>query len=231
MNVVIIPARLSSKRIKKKNIKLFFNKPIISYVIREAIKSNAFDEVVVSTESKNIKIIAEKFGASVPFLRDLKLSRDDTPVRDVVIDAIHKLEKIKKKKTKNICCLFPTSVLINRKEIKNLFNLHKKINKYIYSACSYEHPIQRSFQIDKLNRPEPYNNKFLKYRTQDLKKYYYDAGQFYIGSRNHFKKGINIFSKKSFPIIYNRNQICDIDTPNDWEEAKIKYAIKYKKKR
>ena len=92
MNIAIIPARLSSKRIKKKNIKLFFNRPIISYVITEAIKSNTFDEVIVSTESKKIKMISEKFGASVPFLRSLKLSRDDTPVRDVVIDTINRIE-------------------------------------------------------------------------------------------------------------------------------------------
>ena len=55
MNIAIIPARGGSKRIKNKNIKNFLGKPIISYVIKKAIKSNIFDCVIVSTDSAKIK--------------------------------------------------------------------------------------------------------------------------------------------------------------------------------
>ena len=37
-SIAIIPARINSKRIPHKNIKLFLGKPIIAYVIEAALK-------------------------------------------------------------------------------------------------------------------------------------------------------------------------------------------------
>ena len=68
MNIAIIPARAGSKRIKNKNIKSFFGKPLIFYSIKLALKSKLFDKVIVSTDSKKIAKIAKTFGAEVPFL-------------------------------------------------------------------------------------------------------------------------------------------------------------------
>lgn len=51
-SIAIITARGGSKRISGKNIKMFCGKPIIEYSIREAINSEQFDEVIVSTDSK-----------------------------------------------------------------------------------------------------------------------------------------------------------------------------------
>ena len=52
--LAIITARGGSKRIPRKNIKLFNNHPIIKYSIDAAIKSKCFDEVMVSTDDKEI---------------------------------------------------------------------------------------------------------------------------------------------------------------------------------
>ena len=79
MNIAIIPARQGSKRIKGKNIKNFFGKPIISYVIKEVIKSKIFDYIIVSTDSHKIKKISEKYGAKVFFKRPKKISNDKAP--------------------------------------------------------------------------------------------------------------------------------------------------------
>ena len=69
MNVAIIPARSGSKRIKNKNIKLFFGKPIITYVIKLLIKSKIFDKIIVSTDSNKIAKICAKSGAEILFKR------------------------------------------------------------------------------------------------------------------------------------------------------------------
>ena len=69
MNIAIIIARLGSVRLKNKNIKNFYGKPIISYPIRTLIRSGIFSKVYVSTESKKIAKIASSYGASIPFLR------------------------------------------------------------------------------------------------------------------------------------------------------------------
>ena len=70
--IAIIPARGGSKRIPKKNIKLFNNYPIIKYSIDAAINSGCFNDIIVSTDSEEIAEIAINYGASVPFFRSNK---------------------------------------------------------------------------------------------------------------------------------------------------------------
>ena len=54
MSVAFITARLGSKRLKRKNIKNFYGRPVISYSILACIKCKSFDRVIVSTESELI---------------------------------------------------------------------------------------------------------------------------------------------------------------------------------
>ena len=76
MRVAVIPARGGSKRIPHKNIKNFIDKPIISYSIVAALKSQLFDHVIVSTDDVEIARIAKKYGAEVPFMRPDEFSDD-----------------------------------------------------------------------------------------------------------------------------------------------------------
>jgi len=69
LQLCIIPARGGSKRIPRKNIKDFLGKPIIAYSIEAALKSNLFDEVMVSTDDSEIAEIAKAKGAKVSFMR------------------------------------------------------------------------------------------------------------------------------------------------------------------
>ena len=71
-NLALIPARGGSKRIKNKNIKFFNGKPMIGWVIEEIKSSRCFDDVVVSTDCKEVASVSEEFGANVPFLRPKK---------------------------------------------------------------------------------------------------------------------------------------------------------------
>ena len=64
-SIAIITARGGSKRIPRKNIKLFCGKPIIAYSIEAALQSGLFEEVMVSTDDEEIAGIAREFGASV----------------------------------------------------------------------------------------------------------------------------------------------------------------------
>ena len=52
MNLCVIPARGGSKRLKNKNRKIFFGKPIISYTIESAIKSKCFDKILVTSDDQ-----------------------------------------------------------------------------------------------------------------------------------------------------------------------------------
>jgi len=60
VRVATIPARDGSKRIPRKNIKVFNGKPIIAWAILTAQKSGLFDYIVVSTDDDEIKSVSEK---------------------------------------------------------------------------------------------------------------------------------------------------------------------------
>ena len=93
INVAIIPARGGSKRIPKKNIKLFAGKPLIAYSIEAAKASELFDRVIVSTDSAEIANVAKRVGAEVPFMRPSELSDDYTPTIQVLNHAINWLRE------------------------------------------------------------------------------------------------------------------------------------------
>ena len=147
MSIAIIPARGGSKRIKNKNLKNFFGKPLISYSILAAKKSKLFKRIIVSTDDKKIKKISEKYGAEVPFLRPKNISGDKTKAQDVFIHAIRYLER-KKVKFNYVCGIYPTAPLL---QIKDLIQGFKKVKKwnYVFSACKHEKSVIRSFILNK----------------------------------------------------------------------------------
>ena len=147
MNIAIIPARSGSKRIKNKNIKKFLTHPMIYWPIKRAMESNIFDEIIVSTDCRRIKSIAENLGCNVPFLRPKKISGDRTGIDEVIF---HSLNLLKKIKPKFVCCISATSPLISSKDLIAGFNRIKK-NKldFVFSAAKYDYPVQRSFQFKK----------------------------------------------------------------------------------
>ena len=57
--IAMIPARLGSKRIKNKNLRLLGNKPLIAHVIEAAIKADVFDEIYINSESDIFEEIAK----------------------------------------------------------------------------------------------------------------------------------------------------------------------------
>jgi len=69
MNVAVIPARGGSKRIPRKNIRVFCGKPMIAWSIGAARQSGCFDRIMVSTDDQEIAAVADRFGAQVPFVR------------------------------------------------------------------------------------------------------------------------------------------------------------------
>ncbi len=223
-NICIIPARANSKRIKSKNIKKFFGKPIIYWSIKAAIKSKCFSKIIVSSDSKKILKISENFGASKNQLRPKKISKDNSTMDEVIKYEIFKENK--KIKVDNICCIIATSPLINSKDIKQSFQIFKK-NKtdYVFSASTYDAPIQRHFFLDKkgflINRKMEDLNK----GSQDLKKAYHDAGQFYWGSYESFTSKIHIYNGRSIAYYIPPYRCVDINDKDDWKKAEAMFKI------
>jgi len=225
MYLAIIPARSGSKRIKNKNIKIFYGYPIIRYSIHQALRSRLFKKIIVSTDSNRIKKIAIKYGASVPFLRNKNLSGDYTPIYKVLLNVLKKIKK--DDLPKYFCLIYATAPLIDKKDIIKSINLFKKIKHKadgICSVCKYELPIQRALKINNKKFLEFVNKKYALKRSQDLQHVYYDAAVFSWYNTNNFlkKNGTNL---KILPYLLPSKKVQDIDNIKDFKIAKLKYKF------
>ena len=83
--IVIIPARIGSKGLPKKNIKILGDKPLLIHTVNEARKIINDSLIYVSTDSPEIKSIVESSGLKVPILRPKKYATDKSSARDVIL--------------------------------------------------------------------------------------------------------------------------------------------------
>jgi pseudaminic acid cytidylyltransferase len=218
MTICIIPARSGSKRIKNKNIKNFLSSPMISITLKKLKKSKIFKKIIVTSDSDKILKIAKTHGADILIKRSKKLSDDNTTTVPVIVDAIKKLEN--KIIFDNVCCVYPCNPFLSVEDLKIAINLLiKSDNYFIFPISKYSHPIQRALYINKDNEVNFEKKKFSKSRTQDLKDFFFDAGQFYLA-----KKETWLTKYKKFRGIIIPSWRChDIDTPEDWLRAEILY--------
>ena len=222
--IAIIPARGGSKRIPKKNIKPFFGKPLIAYSIETALKSELFDEILVSTDCEEIADVAKEYGASVR-MRPKELADDFTGTGEVVK---HVLDELKKEgKEFDFCCtIYATAPLLKEEYLRQgLEELMRNPDAHMaFSVTTMPFPIQRTFKITKDNRCKMFFPEHFNSRSQDLEEAYQDAGQFYWENLQNEPSDI-AFGKSSIPIVLPRYLVQDIDTLEDWERAEKMYQI------
>ena len=107
--LAIIPARGGSKGLPKKNIRMINGHPLISYSIQAALESKSITRTICSTDSNNIRNIAQKYGAEVPFLRPKELAQDDTSDLDTFFGLLSDLKDKENYQPEIIVQLRPTS--------------------------------------------------------------------------------------------------------------------------
>ena len=225
MNLILIPARGGSKRIPKKNIKLFKGKPIIEWSIKQALHANTFNKVVVSTDDEEITKISKLAGAEVPFVRPKELSDDFSTTSEVVKHAIKWFEN-EGIIFENVCCLYPTAPFVKASFLSSALEELENCNKdvFVISATSYSFPIQRSFYLDENGFSKMFDKNLAESRSQDLKKAYHDAGQFYVASSKTWLSKKNILEGCK-PFLLPRMLVQDIDTLEDWNNAEIIFDV------
>jgi N-acylneuraminate cytidylyltransferase len=223
-NLCIIPARGGSKRIPKKNIKDFLGKPIIAYSIKAALNSGLFDEVMVSTDDKEIAEIAIKYGVKVPFFRSEKASNDIATTFEVIHEVVLEYKNQFNKEFDLVCCIYPTAPLIQVQQLKNGLDLLLAKNfDSVFPMVAFGYPIWRGLEITDEGKTKMVWPKYQNSRSQDLKKVYHDAGQWYW--INIKKMGETAFTHNSSSIILSEVEVQDIDNQTDWKLAEMKYKL------
>lgn len=222
--IAIIPARGGSKRIPRKNVKEFCGKPILAYSIEAVLQTELFDEVMVSTDDKEIAEIAKKYGATVPFLRSEETANDYAILKDVLNEVLSEYKKLGKN-FDEVCCILPTAPLVESDDIAKSHDILIKENCVsVIPVVKYSYTIFRSLKIENgkliMNWPENYSK-----RSQDLPDAYHDAGLFYWYNKKYFEEKIAGFGENACPYILDEDKVQDIDTLDDWRIAEMKYNL------
>lgn len=222
--LAIITARGGSKRIPKKNIKEFCGKPIIAYSIEAALESTLFDEVMVSTDSEEIANVARRYGAKVPFMRSKKNSDDFATTADVLQEVITEYE-IRGQTFDTMCCIYPTAPFVTRDKLRQAYDKFNALKAdMLESVVAFSFPPQRAFVVREgliaYRYPE-----YINTRSQDLEKWYHDAGQFYFHRVEAFMNRNNSQCTKIVPFELPETEVQDIDNLTDWQLAEMKYKL------
>lgn len=223
--IAIIPARGGSKRIPRKNIRSFLGTPIIGYSIEAALKSGIFDEVMVSTDDEEIRDVAIKLGAKVPFMRKKELAGDFATTDQVVLDVLSEYKK-QGKEFRYAACIYPTAPFISAEALIEAVEIMKKFSPTeVMPVIPFSYPPQRCFIVDEKGNATFKNPEYIQTRSQDLEKMYHDVGQYYIYDTAKFIANEGIITKDIRVIVLSEREAQDIDTEEDWKLAELKYSL------
>ena len=222
--IAVIPARGGSKRIPRKNINDFCGKPMIAWPIEAAKASGLFDHIIVSTDDAEIAEVAKEWGTEVPFMRPPELSDDHASTDSVVLHAVQESQRIYGSLRLG-CCVYATSPFLTTGDLNRGLDMllaHKATSAF--PVVKYDFPIEQAFLLDGARPCATWPDK-LKERSQDLPDHYHDAGMFYWFDVEKFLTESRLFCDDSVAFVIPSDRYQDINTPEDWEHAEIRFRV------
>jgi len=219
----VIPARKGSKGIKNKNLQIVKRIPLIEHTLIFAKKIEKYCDIVVSSDSKKILKIGNKYNFISNEIRPKNISKDNAETIDVVKYEVKRLEKIKKKIYNYVLLLQPTVPFRN---LKNTLLAIRLITSKRYDSI---------ISIKNVEANHPYRmkiirNGFLKnfcsFKKENMKPrqllpdVYIRAGSFYLIKRNTLFKNNSLVGKKVYGVeIFGKERI-NIDNKKDLLNAR-----------
>lgn len=209
--IAMIPARLGSKRIPKKNIRYMGDKPLIQYPLDLTVQSGLFENVWVNTESQELGKIALKLGARF-HERPQELADDKATNRDFTYEFMQKHE------CDYLVMVNTTSPLLRESTLKAFLGY---VNSHDFDTVLSV--VSEKEEVFFRNKPLNFSFKE-KVNSQMLEPVEKVVWALTAWKRVNFMKlqeqGINpVFGGKvgKFPI--PKDEACDLDTEEDWRIA------------
>jgi CMP-N,N'-diacetyllegionaminic acid synthase len=234
--IAIIPARIGSKSVLKKNIRIVAGKPLVAHSIKHALESKLIDRIIVSTDSQEVADIALKYGAEVPFLRPAHLSDDHALDIGFHKHAIDWLKENEAYSPDFIINLRPTTPIRDSQildEAIKLFSMHPEIDSMISVRLSDKSPY-KMWKKDKNGLISPLFKNFETYKEpynlprQLLPESFIHDGYFDLTRIETILNLNSVSGSKVMPFIVSGSHI-DIDYESDMEKAEkaFKSIIKF----
>jgi len=228
--LALIPAKGKSVRLPRKNVIDFMGKPMLAWTLEAAAETGLFDDIVVSTEDREIAEVSKNYGASVPFVRPNKLAVDPAGVEIVALDALDRLEKLGKHYD-TIMILLATSPLREAMDIeKALAQYRKEEAVSLMSVTEFEHSPYAAYKDDETSYLTPIFAEMNRLKSQELPKTYRCNGAIHILNVEFFKKYKSYTCEPLLKYVMPRERSVDIDSINDLEFAEFQFNKNIKSK-
>lgn len=185
------------------------------------MQSGLFEEVMVSTEDEEIAQIARQAGASVPFMRSQESAGDYASTDDVLLEVLKAYEE-QGRTFDTFCCLYPTAPFVTAQKLQKAMKLLEQADS-VMPVVPFSFPPQRCMVLNEAGELHMKWPEYAQTRSQDLEPYYHDCGQFYCCKTDLFLQYKTTDLPHMMPMIMSELEVQDIDNPDDWEIAELKY--------
>lgn len=207
--IAIIPARGGSKRLPNKNNALFKGKTMTAHTIEQALESNIFDRIIVSSDDPRVLEIAKNYPVEVDD-RDASLATDNTPLIELIRNLIAKYSF---NEESIIALLLVTGPLREVEDINKAYDLFLSTDKKesVVSVTVNENPVEMSWRMEKGHlRPLFSENKTTK--KQDFQETYrYNDAVIFDLAKNFENPNRNLYGKAPVPYIMPPERSINID--------------------
>ena len=209
--LVVIPVIDDSIGIPRKYIRLMNNKPLISYSIEIAKKSQYVDDVVVTTDNSELALLSEKSGASV-IRRSGDLTDDDVSLEAIIYDAMVQKEKLAFDEYDIVIIIQPNSPLL---KVATLDNAIEKFEDFaIETVIGCIEDSHLSWGYDE-NNQRYFPNYIERVKKQDLPKSFRESGAIVASRRGWIHEDSYIGSSIDL-IELSREESVSIENYDDW---------------
>ena len=228
--IAIVPARAGSKGIKSKNIKPFCDRPLLAWTIESALNSNLFTQVLVTTDSEEIRDVALSFGATAPFIRPTVLASDHTPTAPVIAHALRWITEKEGCPVSHVFVLEPTSPIRRSAHLvaaAQLFHCDQVDTVVSISAVPHHYIPSKLVAVDSGNGNvtgwdgTPIGK--MVHRRQNLPTVHYMNGSVW-ACKSHLLEQTppTIWGDQVRSIEVSSKYVVDLDTPDDWAPAEAR---------
>lgn len=221
MVCVIVPIKHNSERVPGKNYKDFNGKPLYYYIIETLLKSQKIDNIVIDTNSLLIKNGINNYFFSdkiIIYDRPEELSAGDTPVNKLLINVIDKLNL----NDEFYIQTHTTNPLLKTETIDKAIDLFLEKKNEGYDSLFSVKKIQTRLYYNKYEQIEAINhnpNELIP--TQNLEPIYEENSCIYIFTKEKLIERNHRIGNKPFMFVMTNTESQDIDTPEDFEFAKL----------
>jgi N-acylneuraminate cytidylyltransferase len=223
--IAVIPARGGSKRIPRKNVKLFLGLPAMGSTLECVVGSGLFSEIIVTTDDPQIAEIAVQYGATYIIMRPDSLATDQSITVPTIAHALETWAKetgIQISEKTTVCCIYPINPFLNIDDLLLGFTILRQNSEiaYVNPVCTYAYPVERALILDDEFKIRMLNQDMLEKRSQETTEAFHDAGQWYLAKAHTWLEQKPLL-RDSIGVIIPRWRVQDIDTQEDWVRAEL----------